>query len=188
MVTLDQSHNIHQVLEQFDMNNAKGLSAPLEVSQSGGVPGEDIDFDDKVYKRAIGCLLYLSGVTRPDIAFTVSKLSRMCSKPRLCDWRDVQHVFRYLRKISDLKLCYYKTDSQVKVFWDADFANDKVDPHSCSGYVILLAGRAVSWCSKRQGVVAQSTVEADFLSNGRGHEGDSKDERSIGRARSDTIH
>ncbi|KAJ8885196.1 hypothetical protein PR048_011392, partial [Dryococelus australis] len=95
--------NSDMVLAQFGMTIAKGLSAPLEVSKSVGIPGEDVDFDEK-------------------------------------------------------------TGRQVKVFCDSDFANDKVDRKSCIGYVILLEGGAVSWCSKKQGVVPQSTVEAELVS------------------------
>lgn len=162
-IALDQSHYITQVLEQFGMENAKGLSTPLEISKSGSIPGEEVQFNENTYRQAVGSLLYLSGGTRPDIAFAVNKLSRKCNEPKMSDWRDVQHVLRYLKKTIDLKLCYYKTGSPIEVYCDADFGNDKVDRKSCSGYVVLLAGTAVSWHSKKQSVVAQSTVEAEFI-------------------------
>ncbi|KAJ8886097.1 hypothetical protein PR048_012306 [Dryococelus australis] len=120
MITLDQSHNIDHVLKQFGMNNAKDLSAPLEVSKSGGMPGENMSnwwliVSFRCYK---------------------TRYSICCKQTQ----------------------SFYKSDSQVKVFCDADFTNDKVDQKSCSVCVILLPGGA------KQGVFAQSTVEVEFVS------------------------
>jgi len=50
----------------------------------------------------------------------------------------------------------------VCAFADADWANDKSDRRSVSGWVAKLNGDPVSWSSKKQRVVALSTCEAEL--------------------------
>lgn len=47
---------------------------------------------------------------------------------------------------------------------DADWANDKTDRISYEGYVLQLAGAAISWKSRKQKCVATSTTEAEYVS------------------------
>ncbi|MBW0531393.1 hypothetical protein O181_071108 [Austropuccinia psidii MF-1] len=46
---------------------------------------------------------------------------------------------------------------------DADYANDKEDRKSVSGYVILGFSNPICWLIKKQSVVAQSTTEAEYI-------------------------
>ena len=46
---------------------------------------------------------------------------------------------------------------------DADWAGDADDRHSTSANLFLLAGGPISWQSKKQGVVALSTCEAEYV-------------------------
>ena len=48
------------------------------------------------------------------------------------------------------------------MYCDADWASSS-DRKSISGYVFLLASRAVSWSSKKQTIVALSTVQAKYV-------------------------
>jgi hypothetical protein len=54
--------------------------------------------------------------------------------------------------------------SELKVFADADFANDEDTRHSVSGNLIYFSGSLISWASKKQKLVATSSTEAEFLS------------------------
>ena len=50
-----------------------------------------------------------------------------------------------------------------KSYNDASFDTDLDDSKSQTGYVFLLNGGAVSWCSAKQSVVAGSTCEAEYI-------------------------
>jgi hypothetical protein len=91
--------------------------------------------------------------------------------------RAAERVLRYLAGTKEVGLVFgshngdHVGDSrgrraQVQVdvcaFADADWANDKGDRRSISGWVAKINGDAVSWSSKKQRVVALSTCEAEL--------------------------
>ena len=49
------------------------------------------------------------------------------------------------------------------VFVDSDSTGDIDHRRSTSGYVFTMFGGAISWMSKRQPVVALSTIEAEYM-------------------------
>ena len=51
----------------------------------------------------------------------------------------------------------------VKGYVDANFDTDPDDSKSQTGYVFILNGGAVSWCSSKQSVMAGSTCEAEYI-------------------------
>ncbi|KAJ8891391.1 hypothetical protein PR048_010907, partial [Dryococelus australis] len=72
--------------------------------------------------ESIGCILYLATCTRPEIAFTVGKLSNGSS---VADWKGVKDIMRYLISTQNRKMTYRRDKPIVKVFCDADCANDR---------------------------------------------------------------
>jgi hypothetical protein len=52
---------------------------------------------------------------------------------------------------------------ELEGYSDADFAGDVNDRKSTSGYVFMDQGAVISWRSKKQTVVAQSTAEAEYV-------------------------
>ena len=59
----------------------------------------------------------------------------------------------------------YGGDKEVVVngYVHASFDTNPDDSKSQTGYVFLLNGRVVSWCSSKQSVVAGSTCEAEYI-------------------------
>jgi hypothetical protein len=53
-------------------------------------------------------------------------------------------------------------NNNLNIYCDADWASD-LDRKSISGYVIIIAGGAVAWSSKKQATVAPSTPEAEYI-------------------------
>lgn len=48
-------------------------------------------------------------------------------------------------------------------YTDADWGNDLEDRKSYSGYITFMSGGPVAWESKKQSVVALSTMEAEYI-------------------------
>ena len=59
----------------------------------------------------------------------------------------------------------YEGDQElvVKGYVDASFDTDPDDSKSQTGYVYILNGGAVSWCSSKQSIIAGSTCQAEYI-------------------------
>ncbi|XP_053686511.1 uncharacterized protein LOC128736052 [Sabethes cyaneus] len=117
------------------------------------------------YHKLIGCLLYLSVNSRPDILAAVGILSRKVSCPSTTDWTEAKRVVRYLIHTVDYGLVLGQSgvDLSLKGYCDADWAGDTTDRKSCSGYLFCLGGATVIWASRKQSCVAMSTMEAEYI-------------------------
>jgi len=160
-IFINQQSYIENVLETFNMQNCKEVSTPG--------PTMDLNMEDNnlvsvPYREAIGKLLFLASVTRPDIAYATNQLSSYMESPRLVHWEGVKRIFRYLKGTKTYGL-YFQHNSNEKLnsFSDADFAGDTKTRKSTSGFVITLGETAFSWFSKRQTMVALSTAEAEYI-------------------------
>lgn len=165
-LTLDQTGYAEEIVDVFGMGNARGASTPLDPGMKlkrapqEAHPSEDLS---RRYRQAVGGLLYLAGGTRPDLAFSASYLSQFNEHPTVEHWNGVKHVLRYIKQTKKYALTYTKTGKVMQAFCDADWASDKVDRRSFSGYAFILAGAAISWSSRKQRSTALSTVEAEYL-------------------------
>uniref|UniRef100_A0A5S6QB25 Reverse transcriptase Ty1/copia-type domain-containing protein n=1 Tax=Trichuris muris TaxID=70415 RepID=A0A5S6QB25_TRIMR len=70
---------------------------------------------------------------------------------------------RYLRATKTMKLVYKKGEDSLTAYCDADWASDRDDRRSTTGFVVCLSGAAMSWNSKKQRTVALSTTEAEYM-------------------------
>ena len=116
------------------------------------------------YTSAIGSLMYAQVYTRPDFAFVVSVLGRYLSDPRLSHWSAAKKVIRYLQGTKDLMLTYRRTNTlDIVGFSDVDYASYMDDNKSTSGYIFIMAGRAISWKSVKHILTASSTMQAEYV-------------------------
>lgn len=170
-ITLDQSNYIKNMLKRFGMEDCKEVSTPMTPGQiftkdmSPKTEDEKQAMKNIPYREAIGSLLYASQGTRPDICHAVGVLSRFSNNPGQSHWVAVKRIFRYLKGTLDKKLHYCENSESANLhgFSDSDWANDKEDRRSTTGYIFCNSGGAVSWCSKKQQTVALSTTEAEYM-------------------------
>ena len=101
--------------------------------------------------------------TRPDIAYSVSKLSRYTSNPSEDHWKPLTRVLRYLGYTRDYGLHYSGYPGVLEGYSDANWISDTSDSMATSGYVFTLGGAAVSRKSSKQTVIARSTMESEFI-------------------------
>ena len=166
ILELSQREYILKILNRFEMSEVKPMSTLMVKRSEKEKNNTPINCEESElvvpFREAIGSLLYLSGTTRLDITYAVNVLSRCQSKPTVEDWVAVKRVFRYLKGTLDEKLKYRGRDETLILYTDASFS-DLPGSKSTEGYLIKLYGDAVVWRSHKQGFVAMSTHEAEFL-------------------------
>jgi len=168
-IKLSQSKAIAELVEKQGLGAAKGRATPLHHSQQLVKEGEPLEWEGKSnpYAELIGCLLYLSNCTRPDISHAAGMLARFSSAPTVEHMQVAKGVVRYLAGTQQhglvYKQCINSSSSRVRGYGDADYAGCKDTRRSTTGYVFMLNGAAISWCSRRQAVVATSTAEAEYI-------------------------
>ncbi|XP_016185858.1 uncharacterized protein LOC107627538 [Arachis ipaensis] len=85
------------------------LPSTVKISALGG----SSFYDPKLYRSIIGSLQYLT-ITRPEICYSVNKLSQFVQAPLDCHWRMVKRVLRYLSGTTSYGL-HIKQDSSMSV-------------------------------------------------------------------------
>jgi hypothetical protein len=177
-ITLDQELYVSKALEKFGLHQCRVVSTPEAVGAvHDGHPSLDQPGDRQRYMEMTGTLMYAAISTRPDIAHAVHYLASNMQAPTQRHMQAAERVFRYLAGTKELGLVFGSRNgslvgdsrgrrAQVQVdvcaFSDADWANDKGDRRSITGWVAKLNGDPVSWSSKKQRVVALSTCEAEL--------------------------
>lgn len=163
-IFINQENYGLRVLERFNMCNSNHVSTPIERGQFlDDSPSEGLS-ERIPYREAIGSLLYLSVVSRPDLTYTVNVLSQVLENPLVKHWNMVKRVFKYLKGTLQLGILYdSNSNRELEAFSDADYAGDIATRRSTSGSVFKYCGGAIAWTSAKQRSVALSTTEAEFV-------------------------
>ena len=124
------------------------------------------------YPAVVGQLLYLTGHTRPELAYAVNQCARYMFNPKRSHELALIRIGKYLKATRTKGLVVKPSGGVLNIdaYPDADFAGmygheDPADPacvKSRTGFVILVAGCPISWKSTLQSKTALSTMEAEI--------------------------
>ena len=154
-----------ELLKRFKLENCKIAITPSDTNQKLDSDSDGEDVDATTFKQLVGSLRYLCN-TRPDICYAVGMVSRFMSKPKWSHYQAAVRILRYIKgtlKHGVLFPFEGKTKSELLSYSDSDWCGDRVDRRSTSGYLFKFLGGPISWCSKKQPVVALSTCEAEYI-------------------------
>lgn len=146
------------------MSNCKEARTPLPAGAVLEASKETAsDTFRTQYQSVIGSIMYTMLGTRPDIAFAVMRLAKYASNPSKQHMRYAQYILRYLQGTKDFVLCYDgDLRSGLIAYSDSDWAEDRDDRHSTTGFIFMLANCVVAWVSRRQTTVSLSSTEAEY--------------------------
>ena len=125
------------------------------------------DSQQELYRSGVGMLLYLVKHSRPDIANAVRELSKCMTGANAAAYKELLRVIKFVLDTRDygLKLAPKWVDAmlwELQIYSDSDWAGDKDNRKSITGFIIFLLGAPILWRSKAQGSVALSSTEAEF--------------------------
>ena len=154
------------LLKDAGAYGGKTARMPMEdgykVPREGEIEDSKPFHDPKLYRKLVGKLIYLT-ITRPDICFAVNQVSQHMQLPKEHHWHMVERLLMYLNGSPDQGVwmgCNGSTE--VVGYCDADWAGDRADRRSTTGYCTFIGGNLVTWKSKKQKVVSCSSAEAEY--------------------------
>ena len=165
---IHQEMFIDSLLLEYELTDCNAVKTPLDRDHPLGQLTDlhaPIDNLTHSFQRLVGSLLFLQTCSRPDISFAVLLLSQHCSSPEPRHFAAAKRVLRYLKGTRSYRLSYGGQNRHLPLsgLSDADWAGDKKDRASISGFVWSIGGGPISWSAKKQNCVALSTTEAEYV-------------------------
>ena len=169
-----QTGLINKVLKATGMTDCNPAASPTVgnkpvSSNVDGMPAQERWY----YPSIVGMILYLVSNSCSDISFTVHQAARFTHSPKVSHEDAVLRIVRYLwgTATDGLIHCPDFDKFSVDCYVDADFAglwgvespDDPISVKSRTGYVIMVAGCPVTWCSKLQSLISLSTLESEYI-------------------------
>ncbi|CAI7883368.1 unnamed protein product [Closterium sp. NIES-53] len=175
--------------EKYGLEEGRSVETPLPSGfqlHLDEEEGEVLEYElQRRFQSMVGRLMYASVNTRPDIAFSVSQLARVVSRPLQEHLDAAEMLVRYCMATSRVGL-QYSVHGQLKqkgveevstkisaparrghlylsCFTDATWASDIIDATSHGGYICCVGESPVSWKSKKQGEIAHSSTESEYM-------------------------
>jgi hypothetical protein len=145
------------------MDGAKPASAPCttagKLSRFDGDPLAD-PFE---YRHIVGALQYCT-LTHPDIAYNINHLCQFLHSPTIVHMVVAKRALRYLKGTLEFGLHYTRGSLQLNGYCDSDWAGSPDDRNSTTGYRIYIGTCLIYWATKKQAVVAKSSIKAEYRS------------------------
>jgi len=105
--------------------------------------------------------------SRPDISYAVGLISRFMCNPRASHMAATKHILRYLKETTGYGLLFpvslNEFEDCLEAWSDSDWCGDKVGRKRTYEYFFKYLKAPISWCSKKQTVVALSSCEAEYI-------------------------
>ncbi|KAK1432285.1 hypothetical protein QVD17_09180 [Tagetes erecta] len=144
-----QKKYVLDLLAETGMIDCKPADNPMMVNHKLCMEENTKLADKERYQRLVGKLIYLSH-TRPDIAYAVGVVSQFMHQPQVTHMEAVCRIIRYLKgTVGHGVLFQPNKHLKIQAYTDADWAGDKGDRRSTSGYFTLVGENLVTWRSKK---------------------------------------
>ncbi|KAJ2929484.1 hypothetical protein H1R20_g7604, partial [Candolleomyces eurysporus] len=167
-ITLSQTAYINHILERFGMLECKNASTPLEPHIDLTPGSEHVSSTllspkkKSEYRELVGLLMYLSVMTRPDLASALAVLARYLEQPHTTHMEAGMHVIRYIKATRDFRLTLGGKDFVLSGYSDANWGTE-LHRHSISGYTFSTGAGVISWSSKKQPIITLSSTESEYV-------------------------
>ena len=181
-ISMDQSKYIADLVEKFFPNAEsttirRNIPYPPDLCRTLGLATDTLEIErmkELPYLEIVGSLLYLTTMTRPDLAYIVGLLCRFMSGPSMQCFEAAQSVLLYAAKTKHLAITYNKKFVVPSALW-SERANieDKSglhafcdsswnSPKSTYGFAVFMGGGPICYCSRLSKVITDSVAYAEY--------------------------
>lgn len=144
------------------MMEAHACSTPMNVGIKLSSTDSEPFQNPSLYKSAISALQYLT-VTRPDLNFTMNKLSQFLQAPAEFHWQAYKRVLWYIKDTIQYGLLFKPAKAlHIECYAKPDWGGSLEDRRSTNGYCFYLGPNLIQWSSRKQKVVALSSIEVEY--------------------------
>ena len=169
-LTLSQEAYVKQLLLEhgYDINTVRTTDNPCDNTIANGATSHSELLNAKehsIYRSIIGGLSYAALMTRIDICYAVSFLSRALAAPTQKHLIAAKRILRYLAGTAHYAMVFGSkgtTEQGITAYTDASYGTDPNDCKSTGGGIIKYNGNPIVWFSKKQKSVALSSTEAEW--------------------------
>ena len=166
-IELSQEAYVESLMKRFDVQSISDI--PTSPGADLGPKQGDESGGEWPVREAVGSLMWLSTMTRPDITNAARTVARYTHEPTERSWQAIMKILSYLNGTKSLGITYVRGSGlSLSVYEDADYANKDNDRRSVSGITVSLGGNVVSHVSKTHRVVSLSTSEEEYIAAGYG--------------------
>ena len=168
ILELHQQPYVERILEMYE-HETHVVSTPSEVDIYGKYVKDCFNNPKEgkyPYREGIGCLMYLANTTRPDISNAVRFLSSFVTNFTEFHVDAFKRILKYLSGTSNVGIRYVAGLNglmALSAYSDASWADDYGTARSTTGLIILYNGSPVIWKSVLQGVIANSTLQSEYI-------------------------
>jgi len=168
-ISASQTDYIDAAIMGFGLENASTVSTPFVPGLKLGKEFCPTDEEAKAemvnvpYRELLGLLMFIANGTRPDISYHVNILAQVANNPGRIHWEAAKRVVRYLKGTRDYKLTWGHSGGGLVGYSDASHGTEDLGWKSMTGYTFIMFGGAVSWCAKKQEVIALSSAESEYI-------------------------
>ncbi|GAV60920.1 hypothetical protein CFOL_v3_04448, partial [Cephalotus follicularis] len=146
------------VFERVGLTDSKTSTSPLEQNVKLQYDDDELLPNPIIYRRLVDSLVYLT-VTCPDIAYVVHLVSQFMVAPWTTHFATVFRILRYIK--GTLFYGLQNDRLHTSLFCYVTWARSPSDRMSTTGYCVFVGGNLVSWKSKKQNMVARSSVKSE---------------------------
>ncbi|XP_027186900.1 secreted RxLR effector protein 161-like [Cicer arietinum] len=160
---LNQEKYAHEVLNKFRMESCKSVPTFLVSNLKFSKEDETEKIYVSLYRSLIGSLLYLTS-SSPDLMYATSLLSRFMRSRTKTHFATSKRVLRYVKGTTQFGIWYKPSENGSLIgYVDSDWAGNIDDMKSTTNHAFSLGSGMFSWKSRKQEIVAPSSVEAKYV-------------------------
>lgn len=161
-IRINQEVKIDTLSNEMGMVHCKGANTPISDDNLIDRNTEILCTKSSLHRSAVGSLLHIANMIRPDIQYAVDKLFRHIKSPSQNAFISLKHLVRYVSRTKSASLFFPKCNiSELTASSDSTWGNN-TSSKGISGNLFLINSTPIAWSSKKQSVTAQSTCEAEY--------------------------